>query len=74
MLGWEISPDQLGENRPDIKGPIDNLDFTGHWVQPGGGITPVIISAMQVADVVAGGKLPSYKPMTRTMESVTVNK
>ncbi len=74
MLGWEISPDQLGENRPDIKGPIDNLYFTGHWVQPGGGITPVIISAMQVADVVAGGKVPSYKPMTRTMESVTVNK
>jgi phytoene dehydrogenase-like protein len=70
MLGWEISPDQLGENRPDIKGPIDNMYFTGHWVQPGGGITPVIISAMQVADVVAGGSVPSYTPMTRTMESV----
>jgi phytoene dehydrogenase-like protein len=49
MLGWEMSPDQLGGRRPGIVGPIKNLYFTGHWTQPGGGITPVIVSAMQVA-------------------------
>lgn len=54
MLGWEVSPDQLGDNRPDIIGPLKNLYFTGHWVQPGGGITPVIVSAMQVAEKITG--------------------
>lgn len=49
MLGWEMAPDQLGENRPMIHGPFKNLHFVGHWVQPGGGITPVMVSAMQAA-------------------------
>ncbi|MDP6096804.1 MAG: NAD(P)/FAD-dependent oxidoreductase [Gammaproteobacteria bacterium] len=52
MLGWEMSPDQLGENRTGVVGPIKGLYFTGHWVQPGGGITPVIVSAMQAAEAV----------------------
>ena len=55
MLGWEVSPDQLGDRRPDTVGPLKQLYFTGHWVQPGGGITPVIASAMQVAEAIAGG-------------------
>jgi prolycopene isomerase len=49
MLGWEMSPNQLGEKRPALNGLVKNLYFTGHWTQPGGGITPVIVSAMQVA-------------------------
>jgi prolycopene isomerase len=49
MLGWEMSPEQLGARRPGIVSPIKNLYLTGHWTQPGGGITPVIISASQVA-------------------------
>jgi prolycopene isomerase len=53
MLGWAMSPDQLGNQRFDITGPIENLAFVGHWVQPGGGITPVIISAMKVAQLIA---------------------
>jgi prolycopene isomerase len=52
MLGWEMSPHQLGARRPGVISPIENLYFTGHWTQPGGGITPVIVSAMQVAKVV----------------------
>jgi phytoene dehydrogenase-like protein len=44
-----MSPDQLGEHRPALNGLVKNLYFTGHWTQPGGGITPVIVSAMQVA-------------------------
>jgi phytoene dehydrogenase-like protein len=49
MLGWEMSPDQLGEGRPDVSGSIRNLFFVGHWTRPGGGITPVIVSAQDVA-------------------------
>jgi phytoene dehydrogenase-like protein len=52
MLGWEMSPDQLGHHRMDVVGPIKNLYFVGHWVQPGGGITPVIMSAMKVAKLI----------------------
>lgn len=55
MLGWEMSPDQLGDHRPGSRGPIDGLHLVGHWVRPGGGITPVIISAMQVAEAVLRG-------------------
>jgi len=54
MLGWEMSPDQLGEARPGLSGPFKNLYFVGHWTQPGGGITPVMVSAMQVAKLITG--------------------
>lgn len=52
MLGWEMSPDQLGSGRPEVTGPVDNLYFVGHWTRPGGGITPVIVSAMRVAELI----------------------
>ncbi|RMH15733.1 MAG: NAD(P)/FAD-dependent oxidoreductase [Acidobacteria bacterium] len=58
MLGWEMSPDQLGAARPDVAGPVDGLYLTGHWAQPGGGITPVIVSAMRVAQAVMRGGRP----------------
>ena len=54
MLGWELSPDQLGEERPDIVSPVSNLYLVGHWTQPGGGITPVMVSAMRVAQLITG--------------------
>ena len=54
MLGWEMSPDQLGTARPGIEGPVEGLYLTGHWVRPGGGITPVIVSALNVAQAVTG--------------------
>ena len=57
MLGWEMAPDQLGDARPGLQGPVKNLVFTGHWVQPGGGITPVIVSAIHAAEAVAGRRL-----------------
>jgi phytoene dehydrogenase-like protein len=52
MLGWEMSPDQLGDGRPEVTGPIEKLYFVGHWTRPGGGITPVIVSAMRVAELI----------------------
>jgi phytoene dehydrogenase-like protein len=33
---------------------VRNLYLTGHWTRPGGGITPVIISAMDVARAITG--------------------
>ena len=62
MLGWEMSPDQLGANRPGIEGPVDDLYFVGHWVRPGGGITPVIVSAMDVAQRIVQGREPAALP------------
>jgi phytoene dehydrogenase-like protein len=56
MLGWELAPDQLGVHRPDVVGPLKNLYFAGHWTQPGGGITPVMISAMRVAQLITGDR------------------
>jgi prolycopene isomerase len=60
MLGWEMSPDQLGELRPGIECPLKNLYLVGHWVRPGGGITPVMVSAMRAAHRITGStKMPA---------------
>lgn len=56
MLGWEMSPDQLGEGRPTPETAIGNLYCVGHWTQPGGGITPVIVSAQRVARAILEGR------------------
>ncbi len=52
VVGWEMSPQQLGSHRPAIESPLKDLYFVGQWTQPGGGITPVIVSAMRAADAV----------------------
>lgn len=54
MLGWEMSPQQLGPGRPGVEGPVGNLYLCGHWTRPGGGITPVIVSAMDVVQRITG--------------------
>ena len=54
MLGWEMSPSQLGAARPPTEGPVRNLHFVGHWAQPGGGVTPVIVSAARAAASITG--------------------
>lgn len=56
MLGWEMSPGQLGEGRPAIETAVPGLYCVGHWTRPGGGITPVIVSAQQVARRVLAGR------------------
>jgi phytoene dehydrogenase-like protein len=56
MLGWEMSPDQLGEGRPSPETAIRNLHCVGHWTRPGGGITPVIVSAQKVARTILQGR------------------
>jgi phytoene dehydrogenase-like protein len=56
MLGWEMSPEQLGAGRLPFYTPIDNIHLVGHWTQPGGGITPVIVSAQRVARTILTGR------------------
>lgn len=56
MLGWEMAPDQLGANRPDVASPIPNLHFVGHWTRPGGGVAPVLVSAMRAAEAILDGR------------------
>lgn len=56
MLGWEMSPDQLGEARPAQETAIRGLHLVGHWTRPGGGVTPVIVSAQQVAERITGSR------------------
>jgi phytoene dehydrogenase-like protein len=68
MLGWEMSPDQLGENRPALNGMMKNLYFTGHWTQPGGGITPVIVSAMEVARRITKGDAACLSDGNRSID------
>jgi phytoene dehydrogenase-like protein len=65
MLGWEMSPDQLGDRRPDVQSPINGLLFVGQWTRPGGGITPVIVSAIRVARIVTGAT--ARRPLQRGM-------
>lgn len=55
MLGWEMSPDQLGPARGGLESPLPGLFFVGHWAQPGGGITPVMVSSQRVAEAVCRG-------------------
>jgi phytoene dehydrogenase-like protein len=62
MLGWELSPDQTTTTRPDVTCPIHNVYFVGHWTRPGGGITPVMISARRVADMVLEGSERQHAP------------
>jgi len=61
MLGWEMAPDQLGAARPATQGLFDGLYFTGHWTQPGGGVTPAIMSAVQVAEAILGAGQPNRR-------------
>jgi phytoene dehydrogenase-like protein len=59
MLGWEMSPEQVGASRPGLEGPLAGLYSVGHWTRPGGGITPVIVSAQQAAKLAAGARAAS---------------
>jgi phytoene dehydrogenase-like protein len=67
MLGWEMSPGQLGDGRPAITTSVRNLYLVGHWTRPGGGITPVIVSAQQVAAAVVQGAKGGAKPCNQKL-------
>ena len=50
--GWEVTADQMWENRLPQKTPIENLYLTGHWTRPGPGICAVVSSGWSVANLI----------------------
>ena len=50
--GWEVTVDQMWENRLPHKTPIENLYLTGHWTRPGPGICAVVSSGWGVANLI----------------------
>lgn len=52
--GFAPSPDQIGPNRPDVRGVLPGLFHTGHWTRPGGGVAGVSVSAQLAAQAILG--------------------
>ncbi len=50
--GWEVTVDQIWENRLSHKTPVENLYLTGHWTKPGPGICAVVSSGWGVANLI----------------------
>ncbi|MDO9234409.1 MAG: NAD(P)/FAD-dependent oxidoreductase, partial [Aquabacterium sp.] len=44
--GFAPSPDQVGPNRPGVRGVLPGLYHAGHWTRPGGGVAGVSVSAL----------------------------
>jgi prolycopene isomerase len=44
--GFAPTPDQIGPNRPGVRGVLPGLYHTGHWTRPGGGVAGVSVSAL----------------------------
>lgn len=72
IYGWELSPDQVGPGRPDVRTPIEGLELVGHWAQPGGGIYGVVSSGVQAAREALG--LASEAELWRTLENASSSK
>lgn len=52
--GWAPTPDQIGSNRPGVRGVLPGLYHAGHWTRPGGGVAAVSVSGMLAAQAVLG--------------------
>lgn len=50
--GWEVSVDQIWDNRLPHETLIDNLYLAGHWTRPGPGICAVVSSGWGVANLI----------------------
>lgn len=52
MYGWDLGPDQAILKRHPQKTHIKNLFLSGHWTQPGPGMSTTIISGWMTAKLV----------------------
>lgn len=52
--GFAPSPQQIGPNRPSVRGLLPGLFHCGHWTRPGGGIAGVSVSAQLAAQAILG--------------------
>ena len=50
--GFAPTPDQVGPNRPSVRGVLPGLYHTGHWTRPGGGVAGVSFSALLAAQAI----------------------
>jgi prolycopene isomerase len=50
--GFAPTPEQIGSNRPGVRGILPGLYHAGHWTKPGGGVTGVSISAQLAAQAI----------------------
>lgn len=50
--GFAPSPEQIGPNRPGVRGALPGLYHAGHWTRPGGGIAGVSVSAQLAAQAI----------------------
>ena len=50
--GFAPSPDQIGPNRPSVRGALPGLYHAGHWTRPGGGVVGVSVSAVLAAQTI----------------------
>lgn len=61
--GFAPSPDQIGPNRPGVRGVLKGLYHTGHWTRPGGGVAGVSISAQLAVQAILD--IPAQKDFWR---------
>ena len=52
IYGWEMSPQNMAENRLNSVTPVNNLFLAGHWTNPGCGIVGVATSGVEVAKTI----------------------
>jgi all-trans-retinol 13,14-reductase len=52
--GWAPTPEQIGPNRPGVRGVLPGLYHAGHWTRPGGGVAAVSVSGLLAAQAVLG--------------------
>lgn len=51
VAGWELTPDQVGENRLQQVTPIRGLILAGHWTVPGPCVVGAMVSGWQAAEI-----------------------
>lgn len=50
--GWEVTVNQMWNNRPPHETTIENLYLAGHWTRPGPGIAAVVSSGWSAANLI----------------------
>jgi phytoene dehydrogenase-like protein len=54
VYGWAATPQQTGARRLPQEGPIGGLLLSGHWTQPGHGVSVVVRSGVGAARIALG--------------------
>jgi all-trans-retinol 13,14-reductase len=54
VCGWAATPQQIGARRLPQEAPIGGLLLSGHWTQPGHGVSVVVRSGVGAARLALG--------------------